>query len=605
MLKNEIVQLKSYDNKTGKEIGNVLPITNSEAVKVENDKNLKQKLTDITTNIEQTNASLDTITNIVTSISQLKTIASNTNVLINNDLTLNETIIFNNLQNITIDFSKSVLTDNNGKFVLDNCKNVIFKNVAINSNSIALGDMFDMRNCEGCIIEFSSFEGSALVKTFARIRTSSKRCKIKYCKINNVDKGVWIGDNGDSSSIYIEPNSNPTSFCEIVGNEIINFRTHGIVTRSRYNAYELDNLNSLLYHTIKDNKVYNPNPNNDYGKNVCIEIWGSCNVIENNEITANKNTTSHIGISMTKSYKNNCKNNNVKGTFNYQGIELATVNDSIVENNIIDGVTSNDTNSAAIGVSVAETTNPISINNKIINNIIRNCKVGFLFAKYSNDNLFSNNTVDSVNFGVKVYESKATIIANTIKNSKGSAIYVEGGLINSEKSIIVLNNFINCGECVIQTENPSGSGRGFIFENNICNGWGASYLPQAILLRCGQSVIRNNTFMKDSREVTNNVAITKSYGYGNMTHIINNNLYINVNATISSTIDDMSPINSLGLDCIDIDNNGHKTFLPVGSPNGVVANHGDKCYAKNPSASGYIGWVNINGVWKGFGVIES
>lgn len=59
MSNNEIVQLKSYDENTGQEIGNVLPITNSEAVKTEDNKTLKQKLTEINKQIEQTNASLD------------------------------------------------------------------------------------------------------------------------------------------------------------------------------------------------------------------------------------------------------------------------------------------------------------------------------------------------------------------------------------------------------------------------------------------------------------------------------------------------------------------------------------------------------------------
>ena len=59
MNNDKIVQLKSYDEKNGTEIGNVLPITNSEAVKVENDKNLKEKLTEITNKIDQTNTSLD------------------------------------------------------------------------------------------------------------------------------------------------------------------------------------------------------------------------------------------------------------------------------------------------------------------------------------------------------------------------------------------------------------------------------------------------------------------------------------------------------------------------------------------------------------------
>lgn len=59
MANEEILQLKSYDEITGRVISNVLPITNSEAVKVESDKNLKDKLTEITEKIEQTNSKVD------------------------------------------------------------------------------------------------------------------------------------------------------------------------------------------------------------------------------------------------------------------------------------------------------------------------------------------------------------------------------------------------------------------------------------------------------------------------------------------------------------------------------------------------------------------
>lgn len=61
MNNNEIVQLKSYDDKTGQETGNVLPITNSEAVKVKNNKKLTEILTELDNRIDQTNASLDNI----------------------------------------------------------------------------------------------------------------------------------------------------------------------------------------------------------------------------------------------------------------------------------------------------------------------------------------------------------------------------------------------------------------------------------------------------------------------------------------------------------------------------------------------------------------
>ena len=59
MENNRIVQLKSYDENTGNETANVFPVTNHEAVKVGNDKNLKEQLVEINENLKQTNALLD------------------------------------------------------------------------------------------------------------------------------------------------------------------------------------------------------------------------------------------------------------------------------------------------------------------------------------------------------------------------------------------------------------------------------------------------------------------------------------------------------------------------------------------------------------------
>ena len=44
MVNNKIVQLKSYDDKTGQEIGDIFPITTCESVKMDNDKALKDEL---------------------------------------------------------------------------------------------------------------------------------------------------------------------------------------------------------------------------------------------------------------------------------------------------------------------------------------------------------------------------------------------------------------------------------------------------------------------------------------------------------------------------------------------------------------------------------
>ena len=58
-MENKIVQLKSYDENTGDETANVFPVTSHEAVKVSNDKNLKEQLVEINENLKQTNVLLD------------------------------------------------------------------------------------------------------------------------------------------------------------------------------------------------------------------------------------------------------------------------------------------------------------------------------------------------------------------------------------------------------------------------------------------------------------------------------------------------------------------------------------------------------------------
>ena len=47
MASDKIVQLKSYDDKTGQEIGNIFPITTCESVKVDDNKTLTDELLEI------------------------------------------------------------------------------------------------------------------------------------------------------------------------------------------------------------------------------------------------------------------------------------------------------------------------------------------------------------------------------------------------------------------------------------------------------------------------------------------------------------------------------------------------------------------------------
>lgn len=58
---NKIVQLKSYDDKTGNEIGKIFPITRIDAVNIDDDTNLTDKLNEINTQIEKLITTLDDI----------------------------------------------------------------------------------------------------------------------------------------------------------------------------------------------------------------------------------------------------------------------------------------------------------------------------------------------------------------------------------------------------------------------------------------------------------------------------------------------------------------------------------------------------------------
>lgn len=58
---NKIVQLKSYDDKTGNEIGNIFPITKINAVSVDDNTNLTDKLNEMNTQIERIITTLDDI----------------------------------------------------------------------------------------------------------------------------------------------------------------------------------------------------------------------------------------------------------------------------------------------------------------------------------------------------------------------------------------------------------------------------------------------------------------------------------------------------------------------------------------------------------------
>ena len=64
-INNKIVQLKSYDDKTGQEIGNIFPITTCESVKIDDNKTLKDELLEMKNfKIVQTVEERDTLVNI-------------------------------------------------------------------------------------------------------------------------------------------------------------------------------------------------------------------------------------------------------------------------------------------------------------------------------------------------------------------------------------------------------------------------------------------------------------------------------------------------------------------------------------------------------------
>jgi hypothetical protein len=430
-----------------------------------------------------------------------------------------------------------------------NDSNLVVSNIDIYDNSVSQGEHpFDFIACSKSGLENIRYTAVNPLKRFVMIRKGSNQCFVRNCYIKNSMMAIWVGDNGDGSSVNIEPDGNPTSNCLIENNVIDGFSSHGIVTRSRYNVYLLSDPNSRLKHVISGNTIKRPNITGGYPQSVSIEVWGSEVSVKGNVLSANPLQPSFIGISFAKAYRPICSNNRVSGAFTYQGIELATVNEGIVSDNHIDSVSNAaDPNSAGIGVSTSQTTEPTSLNNIIKNNVISNCRNALLIAGgYSDQTLVEGNVLkQSTQFAIESSGGFFIARGNTFVDNS-IAIHRFGGSLSERPTRISENEFINTTNQVLYNENQS-AGRPFIFQNNLVNGWGSDTYPEAIVLRCGSSKIIGNTFIKDSRTNQNpNVPIcaaTKSFGYGSVRHLFKDNVMEGAPLSISNIVGDKVGLN--------------------------------------------------------------
>lgn len=578
--------------------------------------NFNAQLAQIEENIGTIN---DNLNNITTTIKNFDSIESNTNYKFNTPtLTINSTIILNGLENIQFDFNHFKLINNTSgdMFKLINCTNISFVNLYIdNSGEINSNTQFHLIGCNQCNISQVELSGNYR-SIFAVIENGSKYCNVRNCYGHEIYRGFIIGNNGDNNSINIEPDGNPTSYCTIDSNIIVNYVEGAITTRTRNN--EINTINGKVFHRIQNNLSINGNHNNLYTNSICIEIWSSYCTIEGNTCINDDSHPSLIGISLARCCYCSIINNKIFGNFSYQGIELASVSNTVISTNVIDGVMNTSGNSACIGLGIAGTPQSNagdSISNIIVDNQFTNSYNGIFFtypddevliAKYT---IIENNNFDNItNYGIYIVDGFSKIVNNNFYNC-GYGVFLTGGTNTIPKTYIISNNFYRTINNCIKCENAQGQGNTIIIESNYFYGWHLS----AIMLKCPSSYINTNTFEDDGRDktgwVVSTCGILKSYGYGVVAHEIKNNKCINCTLSVDTISGDYIGINLnnydqfyTNLDWLDKDNN---ILMPQNSaPVSGTYTKGTMFYAKDVSVLGFNGMVYNGTTWKGFGAIQ-
>ena len=474
-------------------------------------------------------------------------------------------------------------------------------NINFNSNN---DELFAIRSSSNINIENLKFN---VGNTYISGRCISMfigtiNCTVTNCTFNKVAYGIFLGyPDGTNQDLSV-----PTSNCIIENNKFISCN-QALLTRAKNLLYD-DSAIARSAHIIKGNVFETDNDLN--GLNIVdCEYWGVGGKIINNTFNSSRVTTNKrsTAISLARCNDIVVENNSINGLYGYQGIELATVLNSRITTNYIQGVINTDNNCAGIGVSNA-VTGLYSINNNINSNTIVNCKVG-LQVGIAKSTLLSNNSIKgSLEKDINIVggATSVAIIGNSFRDNLGTySIYFIGG---NSVCQISSNLFTNINMSAIYSENGAGQGRELFIDSNIFNGFGNGIAPYAIFLRNRTTTISNNTFMDDGRDKTNITRNTvngfaRSFGYGLMLHILNNNRVIGTGITLDKVgiNDDVAPVhsdnadgwyNNYALKSYDV-RVGNKVLCNlIQSPkdgNAYIA--GDIAYTVYPTASGTIGWV--------------
>ncbi len=437
--------------------------------------------------------------------------------------------------------------------------------------------------------------------------------------LTNIGIGVIAGWTDDVTQQDL--NDVPTSKWTIKKNTFNNCGRAAyanIMIRSKNNSFSRTDPYAYTAHRIIGNKT------NGLGgggaSDIAIEYWSNGGVIRDNVLIGNDvDTFSHIAISCAKAYDKTITGNEIRGAWNYQGIELATCDSCIVSNNKIYGLTNADANCAAVGVSVAVVGDPASNSNIIQGNAFVDCKVGVLTGGAST---------------AVPYAAKTVITGNSFEGTTQRSVYnfgqntlISGNSFKGATPVEVLYGSVDVVGNYITTTSPfalyalATAGEVNV-KNNKFEGWGTSGQNGAIYFtHAASGQIVGNKFLSDGRSQSGwsfgMVALVKPSAAGSANdtpHFVgNDNFYSGVLAQLPSAVGAYGPFNT------GIGRSYYSDMFVSGVPNKVIFGGsaptagtwavGDRCMNTAPAASGNIGWVCVTagtpGTWKTFGAISA
>ncbi len=405
-------------------------------------------------------------------------------------------------------------TSSNFNFKIKDSREILIKNLSINDVPDS-NFLFDFQHCRLSGLDNISYTSSTAIRIFAVFQNGTDHGSVKNCNIKKVHSGILFGiEASDSTEPFSQPITEPSaSFCIAENNVISDFSTQAIATRASTNWKGVDpGLAFMRLGTIiRGNTITNPNvdrklcASNNHGCFIGIEAWGGDVLVEGNSIMAEPNAGVNTGISLAYGFGITCRNNIIKGGYNYQGIELQEIDYSTITGNYIENVTSStDLMTAGIGVSIDEiklTSKARSVKNTLNKNRMVNCKRGILLDEAATvKTVIIEDTLMNCEVGIWTWGENFEL-KNSVFLSNGTGLYLGAGSAFGEPALINGNVFKNTALSVIWNDlDPTGlRGRPFIFSNNTVEGWGNTTYPEAVMFRCGPSSVINNTFKMDNR----------------------------------------------------------------------------------------------------------